>query len=127
MNDEIKTKKELLEELRLLREQVRKSGLPANGGGLPEVAGIAETDDVHEQRRRQAIMGEILGNIAHQWRQPLTVVSLLVQDISECYTYGDFNKEYLDVTIDKITRIIQQMSRSMDDFQNLLKPDRLKE
>jgi signal transduction histidine kinase len=68
----------------------------------------------------------MIGNIAHQWRQPLTAISLLVQDLGECYVYGDFTKEYLDKTIRNALNVIQHMSHTIDDFRNFFKQEKEK-
>jgi signal transduction histidine kinase len=94
---------------------------------LREEAAISREKDAFVlQQSRQAVMGEMMGNIAHQWRQPLNVISLLVQDLNESYTYGDFTREYLDNTINKIMDAIQHMSRTIEDFSDFLKPEKKK-
>jgi C4-dicarboxylate-specific signal transduction histidine kinase len=120
MTDQNKTKKQLLDELEELRlktgileERVRE-----------ETARNREKDQFLIQQSRLAAMGEMTGNIVHLWRQPLTTVSLLVQDICECYYYGNFTEEYLEATVHKIVDIIQQMSLTIDDFRHFIKPDR---
>jgi C4-dicarboxylate-specific signal transduction histidine kinase len=120
MPDRKKTKKQLLDELEdlrlragMLEERIRE-----------ETAREREKEQLLIQQSRLATMGEMSGNLAHQWRQPLNTVSLLVQDISECYYYGNFTEKYLSAAIDKIVDAIQNMSRSIDDFRHFIKPDR---
>lgn len=75
-------------------------------------------------QNRSAATGEMIGNIAHQWRQPLTAISLLIQDLRECYVYGEFSKEYLDTTVSNALNIIQHMSQTIDDFRNFFRQDK---
>lgn len=89
-----------------------------------EVAKNREKDYLLIQQGRQAAMGEMIGNIAHQWRQPLTTVSLLIQNLNESYSYGDFSRDYLDRTVDHAMQVIQYMSQTIDDFRNFFKPDK---
>jgi signal transduction histidine kinase len=89
-----------------------------------EVAKNREKDYLLIQQGRQAAMGEMIGNIAHQWRQPLTTVSLLIQNLNESYSYGDFTRDYLDRTVDHAMQVIQYMSQTIDDFRNFFKPDK---
>lgn len=106
-----------LEELnRTLEEKVRE-----------EVDKNRDKDHLLILQSRQAAMGEMIGNIAHQWRQPLTAISLLVQDLGECYVYGDFSKEYLDTTIRNALNVIQHMSQTIDDFRNFFKREKEKQ
>jgi signal transduction histidine kinase len=109
------TKHQLEEFNKILEERLRK-----------EAAISREKDAFVLQQCRQAVMGEMMGNIAHQWRQPLNVISLLVQDLNESYTYGDFSREYLDDTINKIMDSIQHMSHTIQDFSDFLKPEKKK-
>jgi len=116
VEEQLRQKTEQLEELnRTLVEKVRE-----------EVEKNREKDHLLILQSRQAAMGEMIGNIAHQWRQPLTAISLLVQDLGECYVYGDFSKEYLDTTIRNALNVIRHMSNTIDDFRNFFKQEKEK-
>ncbi len=71
-------------------------------------------------------MGEMIGNIAHEWRQPLHLISLLIQDFKESYDEGKFTREYLDDSINKVMDVIQYMSQAIEDFSNFLAPEKEK-
>jgi signal transduction histidine kinase len=75
---------------------------------------------------RQAVMGELISDIAHHWRQPLNMLGLLAQELSMTYKMGSFSKELLDSNLTKTMDIIQQMSRTIEDFSIFSKPDRKK-
>jgi len=75
---------------------------------------------------RQAVMGEMISNIAHQWRQPLNILGLLAQDMQLAKKQGDLSKEYVDTNVKKIMEVIQQMSKTIDDFRSYFKPDKEK-
>ncbi len=89
-----------------------------------EVAKNRQKDYLLIQQSRQAAMGEMIGNIAHQWRQPLTTVSLLIQNLKECHAHGGFTEEFLDRTVEHTMQVIQYMSHTIDDFRNFFKPDK---
>ncbi|MBF0515842.1 MAG: PAS domain S-box protein [Nitrospirae bacterium] len=78
------------------------------------------------QQSKMAAMGEIIGLIAHQWRQPLNAVSLIVQDIKEAYNYGELNEEYINNTVDTVMGQTMFMSKMIDDFRNFFKPSKEK-
>jgi PAS domain S-box-containing protein len=78
------------------------------------------------QQSRLAAMGEMIGNIAHQWRQPLNTLGLFTQRIGYFYDTPSFNKEFLDTSIAKSMEIIQYMSRTIDDFRSFFATDREK-
>lgn len=73
---------------------------------------------------RQAKMGEMLGNITHQWKQPLNSIHLIVVNLLDAYHYGEFNKEKLEKSAAKIDDIIDKMSNTIGDFTDFLKPER---
>jgi signal transduction histidine kinase len=75
------------------------------------------------KQSRLAAMGEMIGNIAHQWRQPLNMLALLAQDLKAVSKSADFSIGYLDETVSKTMEIIKHMSKTIDDFRNFFKPD----
>ncbi len=72
---------------------------------------------------RQAAMGELIDNIAHQWRQPLNSLSLVVQFLRDTYHDGECSSEYMDETVEQIINLIMHMSRTIEDFRNFSRPD----
>ncbi len=91
-----------------------------------EVAKNREKDHLIIQQGRLAAMGEMIGNIAHQWRQPLNVVGLLCQSLQEMHRQGELTGEQLDDTVCQAMEVIKFMSQTMDDFRNFFKPDKEK-
>jgi signal transduction histidine kinase len=87
---------------------------------------LRKKDEVLMQQSRQAAMGEMIGNVAHQWRQPLNAVGLLVQDLTLSYEYGNFSKGYLEASTEKIMQLVRHMSQTIDDFRNFFTPDKEK-
>jgi len=78
-------------------------------------------------RARLAQMGEMIGNIAHQWRQPLNSLGLIIQKISLYHNNGLLDDEKITSSIDKSMNIIESMSDTIDDFREFFKPNREKE
>ncbi|MCL4432804.1 MAG: PAS domain-containing sensor histidine kinase [Epsilonproteobacteria bacterium] len=76
------------------------------------------------QQNRLAALGEMIGNIAHQWRQPLNVLGLIVQDIQEAYHFDEVNVDYIDNTSSKAMEQINYMSQTIDDFRNFFSPNK---
>ncbi len=72
---------------------------------------------MYEQSRHMA-MGELLVNIAHQWRQPLASIGLLVQDIRDAYVYKELNDEYLDKNINNVMSELSGLSSTIDGFKD---------
>ncbi len=93
---------------------------------LRVVEALREKEQMLLQQSRLAAMGEMINNIAHQWRQPLNVLGLLVQQMRLFYDMGSFSKEYLDTSVTKSMGLINHMSQTIDDFRNFFKPDKEK-
>ena len=79
------------------------------------------------QQSKLAAMGEMIGNIAHQWRQPLSQISAIHMNIKVTYNFDKFTKEYLENKIDEANKLTQYMSQTIDDFRNFFKPQGEKE
>jgi PAS domain S-box-containing protein len=90
-----------------------------------EISKNEEKQKVMFWQSRLASLGEMLANIAHQWRQPLTELNL---------TLFSMKKEALnknDIEVEKLysdsKNIIQNMSTTIDDFTNFFKPNKAQE
>jgi len=88
--------------------------------------------EIHEknamlfQKARYAAMGEMIGNIAHQWRQPLNILSLILINIKDNHRYGNLTEQQLESLTDKADVLIQKMSTTIDDFRNFFQPNKEK-
>ena len=93
---------------------------------LQAIETLREKDQMLIQQSRQAAMGEMIGNIAHQWRQPLNALGLYTQSLGIFYGQPNFNKEFLDTSVAKCMELIQHMSKTIDDFRDYFKPEKEK-
>ncbi len=95
---------------------------------IVDITDLQKKDDLMIAQSRQAAMGDMLAMIAHQWRQPLSVISMLANNIKvkveleEEITGGDMN--HLVASLNKQT---QYLSQTIDDFRDFFKPDKVKE
>ncbi len=92
-----------------------------------EVAIRMQNEQLLIQQSKMAAMGEMISVIAHQWKQPLSAISLLIQDFRDAYDFNEINKEYIDDFVKNVLDKIVFMSRTIDDFRNFLKPSKKKE
>ncbi len=89
-----------------------------------EIAKNEEKQRMMFWQSRHASLGQMLANIAHQWRQPLTELSLAMFNIKKALQNSneeDVNKFYLESK-----HIIKNMSETIDDFTNFFSPDKEK-
>jgi signal transduction histidine kinase len=83
-------------------------------------------DQIMALQARQAAIGEMMANVAHQWRQPLNVLSLAVYDLADAFEYDELDKSYMENAVGEMNRIIQEMSKTIDDFRSFYKPEKEK-
>ena len=75
------------------------------------------------QQNRLATMGEMISNIAHQWRQPLNLISLIVQGLPDC---KNSTQAELDREVERIMDVVMHMSQTIDDFRCFFRQDKEK-
>jgi C4-dicarboxylate-specific signal transduction histidine kinase len=91
------------------------------------VSDLRSKDQMLIQQGRLAAMGEMIHNIAHQWRQPLNNVGLIVQNLQLSFLEGSLSKDELDKDITSAMDHIVHMSRTIDDFRNFFSADKEKQ
>ncbi len=93
---------------------------------IDEISKRQKQEQLLIQQSKLAAMGEMIGNIAHQWRQPLNALSLVLQNIDFTYKVGDLDDEFMDKSITKANLLTSNMSKTIDDFRNFFKPNKEK-
>jgi len=79
------------------------------------------------QAQKMAAMGEMVGAIAHQWRQPLNILSTYVASIQSAYYNNMVSKDFVEKLVSGADTQIQFMSKTIDDFRHFFKPSKTKE
>ena len=74
---------------------------------------------------RLAIMGEMIGMIAHQWRQPITIIGMITNNTVLDIQLGESNQQQLLEDMDLIDKQIHYLSRTIDDFRNFFRQNKL--
>jgi len=86
-----------------------------------------EKDKILLQQSRIAALGEMIGNIAHQWRQPLNAIKIVASGIKMRKNAGILKIEDVDKDIDKIINYTDYLSQTIDDFRYFFIQDKMKE
>ncbi len=73
------------------------------------------------ENSRTAAMGEMISMIAHQWRQPLSVINTVVATLKIKKALNILNDEIIDESYIKIENTITYLSETIDDFRNFFK------
>lgn len=114
----------LEETVRQRTEELRQLNASLERRVGEEAARSREKDHLLIRQSRLATLGEMIGNIAHQWRQPLNALALLLTNLKDAQRYNELDQSYVDATADKGQHLIGAMSATIDDFRNLFKPER---
>ena len=93
---------------------------------LLAVEDLRKKEQLLLQQSRLAAMGEMINNIAHQWRQPLNILGLMVQQMQLFYETDSFTREFVEDNAKKSMKLINHMSQTIDDFRHFFKLDREK-
>lgn len=110
-----------------IQEQLRRLNLTLEQRVELELEKNREKDLLLLQQARLAAIGEMIGNIAHQWRQPLTTLSLLLENIRDAHYFGELNTASMDSLANTGQALVQKMSGTIDDFRNFFRLDRQKQ
>jgi signal transduction histidine kinase len=86
-----------------------------------------QKDFIMMHQSRLAAMGEMIGNIAHQWKQPLNALIFLLYNIKDHYESNELTEKTLDKLVEEGDKMIRRMSDTIDDFRNFFRPNKQKE
>ena len=115
---DISNQKKIEEDLRERQEKIEDINDSLESRIQHEVEKNREKDQMMYQQSRLASMGEMIGNIAHQWRQPLNIMALVMQDIYISDQLGNLTSEKSEASYEKSNNLLQYMSQTIDDFRN---------
>ncbi len=96
----------------------------ANDNLIIELERNKEKDLLILAQSRNATMGEMISMIAHQWRQPLTTISMSVNNISLDIELDDLNVNSLKTHTANIAKQTQELSNTIEDFMYFFKPNK---
>lgn len=123
LEDEIAEREVAQEDLAIKQHQLEALNRTLEERIETAVNELRQKDQALIQQSRLAAMGEMINNIAHQWRQPLNLISLIVQRLPDC---TDLSQEELDHEVERVMDIILHMSQTIDDFRYFFRQDKEK-
>jgi len=91
-----------------------------------EIKKNLEKQKMMELQSRHAQMGEMIGMITHQWKQPLNVIGIITNVLKINLQEKIFSKEKIENKLDDILAQIQHMNHTVSDFQHFFKPSKKK-
>ena len=87
----------------------------------------AKRDLLLLNQNKLASMGEMIGNIAHQWKQPLAQLSLILVNMELSHERGKLSQDKLKEKINEANKQISYMADTIDDFRNFFSSGKPKE
>lgn len=92
-----------------------------------EIKESRQKDHIMFQQARLASIGEMIQNIAHQWRQPLNSLILIVQGLKIKFDHNHLSKDFMDTQTQNALRIADNMSHTIENFRNFFQPNTTKQ
>jgi signal transduction histidine kinase len=75
------------------------------------------------QQSKLATMGEMIGHIAHQWRQPLAELGGVFMNLDSAYEFDELHRDYFKEKVKNGNELIKYMSHTIEDFRNFFTPN----
>jgi signal transduction histidine kinase len=92
-----------------------------------EIQSNRKTDMLLANQSKLVALGEMLGNIAHQWRQPLSAISTATSGLQLKYEYDMLSKEEFIELTSGIVNNTKYLSDTIEDFRDFFKKDKEKD
>ena len=89
---------------------------------IKEIEKNREKEQLLVQKSRFIALGEMISNIAHQWRQPLSELSSVLMSMKFKYSNGKLDEATMNQKSKDAERVIEFMSHTIDDFRNFFMP-----
>ncbi len=92
-----------------------------------QIEDIRQKDQMLQHQNKLASIGEMIGAIAHQWRQPLNAININIENLDDDFEDGLIDRKFINEFINKNRKMIEFMSKTIDDFRDFYKIDKTKE
>jgi len=89
-----------------------------------DITELKDKDEMIITQSRHAAMGEMIGMIAHQWRQPISIIAMDANNMLVDIALDSFDVNTVESYAKNITSQTQHLSQTIDDFRNFFKPDK---
>ena len=93
------------------------------GNGTDEETGRIPVGSISVHKDHHAVVGELLGVVAHKWRQPLNTIAMIIHNLADARKFGELTDELMEHSESRAIEQIHLLSRTLDDFRAFLDPD----
>jgi len=84
---------------------------------------LLEQEEIFKEQSKNASMGEMIGLIAHQWMQPLSVISITTANAEIEMTLDGIKEKNIKKTFERINKSVNYLAKTVNDFRNFFKVD----
>ena len=113
--------KEDITKRKMLEDELRALGEILQNRLVQEIDARREKEQLLIEKSKLAAMGEMIGAIAHQWRQPLNTLAALIQDAEDAWRFKEMDEAYVNDMISKSMEQITFMSNTIGDFKGFFR------
>ncbi len=121
---DITKQKELEENLKKKSEELALINKSLQSRIEEEVSRSKQRDEIIYEQNKKNALGELLVNIAHQWRQPLNLVGLHLQNISDMIEYNEIDKKKIYEIVDRVMVQLEYLSTIITKFTDFYEDTR---
>ncbi|MDD2789176.1 MAG: ABC transporter substrate-binding protein [Sulfurimonas sp.] len=119
-------KEQLAQEVQAKTQELREVNESLENSVQEKVNEIMKKDVLLTDQSKQAVMGEMISMIAHQWRQPLSAITLQISHIQLEKMMGkEIDEEQKEKVLSDISDKIMYLSETIDDFQTFFRPKKI--
>jgi signal transduction histidine kinase len=91
-----------------------------------EVGIRRKQEQVIQEQKKLADLGQMINAIAHQWRQPINVLGLYTQEVADLYSDNELTDDYMEEFEASTMNLVNHLSNTIDDFRFFFKTDKEK-
>ena len=114
------------EELNRLQQVMNEMLDNLNERIMVEIEERTKQEQLLIQQSKLASIGNMIGNIAHQWRQPLSEINAILMSMQVQKENDDLSHESFYTMLGECDIVLEHMSNTINDFQNFFKPSKSK-
>lgn len=87
-----------------------------------------EIEDLMHKQARSVALADMIGNVAHHWRQPLSIITTAITGLKVSAEFGnEIRKEDVEKVNDVIVKTAQTLSNTIDCFKDFISDEKQKE
>lgn len=84
---------------------------------------LKQTQTILIQQSKMAAMGEMMSNIAHQWRQPMTSIGAILSNLKDSFDFNELTADEMEHALGDVNQLLSHLSGTIDDFRRFFAPD----